>query len=581
MMTRFGWIGLGCFALIACGPPPPTDICKGRLAGDLVVTEIMIDPGGSDTGGEWFELYNTLGTDIDLKGMVLFTRDTDGSGAKTHVIKAGTIKAQSYFTVGDIRAGALPAWIGYTYGDGLGSFGNAKGIVGIKCGTTVFDEVTWTRAGKSDRSRMLDPTASLTATENDDETKWCDTTPGTVYSGSSAGTPGAANVACQPEAMVGTCVEAGTTRPIRVPTSGDLIITEIMANPKIAAAGTGEWFEVLATKAVDLNDMTIANPTSDSDVKSSACIPVNPGEYILFARSADSFINGNLPTPRLTFGLTLTDSMSRLYLRRGDAGIDEAAYNASSDGVSWQLDSNTLTDTANNDPLNFCPSLMRWDAGPDAGTDFGSPGAPNVMCPPRADSGTPDGGVVDAGDPNSCFDSVAGAFRPIVKPASGDFVVTEFMADPVAANDNVGEWFEVLVKGASDVNGLLLAGNSGLIAMNSANCLRYDAGTLLLFANSADPALNGNIGPLTASGTFGLTNATTGRIVLSTDAGLVDQVTWAAVVAGKSRQLDINKQDSAQNDIAANFCDGDGGVVLLDGGLGDKGTPGKANHACP
>ena len=77
MTTRFGWVGLGCLALVACGPPPVVDVCKGRLAGDLVVTEIMLDPEGTDTGGEWFEIYNTLGTDIDLKGMVIFTRDTD------------------------------------------------------------------------------------------------------------------------------------------------------------------------------------------------------------------------------------------------------------------------------------------------------------------------------------------------------------------------------------------------------------------------------------------------------------------------------------------------------------------------
>ena len=587
MTTRIGMVGLVCFALIACGPPPATDICKGRLAGDLVVTEIMIDPEGTDTGKEWFEIYNTLGTDIDLKGMVLFYRDTNGSGAKSHVIKAGTVKAQSYFTFGDIRSGALPAWIGYTYNDGVGDFGNGSGVVGIKCGATIFDEVTWTKIAKANRSRMLDPTVAKTSTANDDETKWCDTQSGTVYFGTSAGTPGAENVACLPEATTGTCVENSVARPIRPPASGDLIITEIMANPKIASATTGEWFEVLATKAVDLNDMTIATPTSDTDVKSTACLSVNPGEYVLFARSADPFINGNLPPPKLTYSLTLTDSMSRIFLRRGDAGIDEAAYNTAGtpgNGVSWQLDSAQLNDIANNDPLNFCLSTMRWDGGSDAGNDVGSPGAPNEVCPGRADAGMVDGGQdagpVDAGDPLSCFDVGTQAFRPIVKLTTGDLVVTEFMPDPSAAADAVGEWFEVLVKGNADLNGLLMTGNSGLAAINSANCVRYDAGTLLLFANNMDPAVNGNIAPLAGAFTFALAN-TNAKILLYTDAGTVDQVTWTAVAAGKSKQLDITKQDSVQNDTATNFCDGDGGIVLVDGGAGDKGTPGTANHACP
>ena len=755
MTTRIGWIGLGCLALIACGPPPASDVCKGRLVGDLVVTEVMLDPAGTDTGGEWFEIYNTLGTDVDLKGMVIFTRDTDGSGAKSHVVKAGTAKAQSYFTFGDIRSGPLPTWIGYTYADALGSFGNARGVVGIKCGATVFDEMTWTRAAKADQSRALNPTVPKTSTENDDETKWCDTpanaattysgtsagTPGaanaacsqtignctgrsvgdlvvteimldpggtdtglewfeiynplgtaidlggmeiftrdtdgtgakshvigqgtinaqsyftlgdvrsgplpawigysyadalgsfgnargvvgikcgatvvdqatwsrvaksdrsrmldptiaktsaenddeanwcdtqggTVYSGTSAGTPGAENAVCLAEATTGTCVEDGGVRQIRAAGTGDLIITEIMANPKLAAATTGEWFEVLATKDVDLNDLTVATPTAATLLKRTECIAATAGEYVLFARSADSFINGSLPAPKLTYSLTLADTQSRLYLRRGDAGIDEAAYNNASNGSSWQLDSNQLNDVANNDPLNFCLASTQFNAA--AGSDFGTPGASNQACPARPDAGT-DGGVPDAGDPNSCFDIGAAAFRPIVKPVAGDFVVTEFMADPSAVTDAVGEWFEVLVKADADFNGLQMSGNSGLATVSSANCVRYDAGTLVLFANNANPTINGNIAPLVGTFGFALAN-TNAKIVLFTDAGTVDQVTWTSVSAGKSKQLDVNKQDSVQNDVLTNFCDGDGGIVLVDGGLGDKGTPGTANHACP
>ncbi len=587
MMTRMWWVGACGLALVACGPPPVTDACKGRLVGDLVVTEIMLDPEGTDTGAEYFEIYNTLGSDLDLKGMVIFTRDTDGTGAKSHIIKAGTVKAQSYFTFGDIRAGVLPKWIGYTYGDALGSFPNTKGVVGIKCGTTTFDEFTWTKAARANRSRMLDPTAPKTSMANDDESKWCDTQAGTVYVGNSAGTPGAENVACMPEATIGTCVENGTTRAIRFPGTGDLIITELMPNPKVALSTTGEWFEVLATKSVDLNDLTIANPTSDTDVRSSACIPVSPGEYVLFARSGDSFINGNLPTPKLTYSLSLTDTMSRLFLRRGDAGIDEAAYLAAANGISWQLDDAQLNDVANNDPLNFCLSSRQWDAGVDAGVrDLGSPGARNEICPGRFDGGSPDGGgpdggSPDAGDPNSCFDVGAGAFRPIVKATTGDFVVTEYMADPAVVTDALGEWFEVLVKSAADFNGLMLSGTTGLTTLSSANCLRYDAGTLVLFASNADTAANGGIGPLLSTVSFGLTNGT-GSIRLFTDAGMVDQVMWTtSVTSGRSKQLDINKQDSVQNDMQTNFCDSDAGILLADGGAGDKGTPGIANRTCP
>ncbi len=584
MKTRIGLLGLGCSVLVACGSSSTgtTDICKGRLAGDLVITEIMLDPEGSDTGSEWFEVYNTLGTDIDLKGMVIYTKDTDGSGSKTHTLKAGTIPAQGYFTFGDIRSGALPAWIGYTYNDSLGNFGNARGVIGIKCAAVTFDEVTWTRTAKAGRSRGLDPTQPKTSTANDDETLWCDTNPGVVYSGSSAGTPGAANATCIPEAMVGTCLENGVPRPIRPPGGGDLIITEIMANPKLAASTTGEWFEVLATKAVDLNDLTIATPTSDTKVKSMDCVPVVQGEYVLFAKSGDPFINGGLPTPKLTYSLTLTDTMSRLFLRRGDAGIDEAAYNtagSAGNGVSWQLDSNQLNVLANNDPANFCLATKPWAGGLDGG-DLGSPGTANEMCPARPDAGI-DGGSTDAGDPNFCFDTGTNMFRAVVKPTAGDFVITEFMANPAAAPDSVaGEWFEVLVKGVADFNGVQMTANSGLTAFNSANCMHYPMGALLVFAKSTDPIANGNLGPITGTFTAPLANSNA-KIVLFTDAGLVDQITWTTVSAGKSRQLDVTKQDHLLNDVTTNFCDSDAGITLADGGPGDKGTPGTANRACP
>ena len=31
-----------CATLLACGPPAATDPCKGRVAGDLVVTEMIV-----------------------------------------------------------------------------------------------------------------------------------------------------------------------------------------------------------------------------------------------------------------------------------------------------------------------------------------------------------------------------------------------------------------------------------------------------------------------------------------------------------------------------------------------------------
>src|SRR4051812_24255418 len=90
-------------ALAGCGQNmTPTDACKGRKPGDLVITEFLNDPSGTDTGNEWIEIFNTLGTPLDLKGITVYVKKSDGSGLKSHVIRAGSVPSRGYFTLGDV-----------------------------------------------------------------------------------------------------------------------------------------------------------------------------------------------------------------------------------------------------------------------------------------------------------------------------------------------------------------------------------------------------------------------------------------------------------------------------------------------
>ena len=51
-------------------------------AGDIIVTEIMQNPAGvSDNYGEWFEVYNTTSSDIDLNGWTI----TDQAGSSQNI----------------------------------------------------------------------------------------------------------------------------------------------------------------------------------------------------------------------------------------------------------------------------------------------------------------------------------------------------------------------------------------------------------------------------------------------------------------------------------------------------------------
>lgn len=402
-MKRVLTVTFAALAAWGCAPPTSSDPCSARKAGDLVITELMIDPDSTDTGNEWIELFNTLGTALDLRGVTLYKRE--GAGAtKSHTIRAGLVGPRGYFTLGDVRSGPNPQWINYAYGADLDTLPTASATVGLRCGTgLVIDEMQYTRAAKPARSRMLNGAVGglpvdPDATANDDETKWCDTPLGHVYLGNNNGTPQQANPECQPEATLGTCIDPATNalRPVVPPGAGDVIVTEVLANPGVREA-TQEWFEVLAQRSVDLNDVTVATATGSDKLTSSKCLRVAAGSYAIIARSADPFVNGELPPPLITTTLSLANSNERIILTLGDAGIDMAAITTSANGVAWQLDPALLTAAANDDPASFCHATQAWL--PDGGGDWGTPAAANTACAARPDGGTDDGGVPDAGDP--------------------------------------------------------------------------------------------------------------------------------------------------------------------------------------
>ena len=549
-------------ALWSCAPAPSTDLCQGRMEGDLIITELMIDPEGTDTGSEWIEVFNTLGTPLELKGVTLYTRDTDGSGSKNHVIRAGTVPARGYFVLGDIRGGPNPSWVNYAYGDALGSMGNARGVVGLRCGQTTLGEFTWNTAAKPARSRMLDGVGEPTIAVADVEANYCDTPSGTLYIGNNAGTPGSANPRCVAEATSGTCVDNGDVRALTSPQRGDVVITEIMASPAATSDTTGEWMELLARSAVDLNDVTIQTTSSSTRIQSMACLRVVPGEYVLLARSADTFVNGELPPPKHVYGsLSFADSTNqRISLVRGDAGIDEVALFPSTSGKAWQLDPLKLDPSSNDDPNNFCRAPNKWRA--DGGGDYGSPGAENPPCP-----------ALDAGmtDPDSCVDPASSALRAVRRPSPGSLRLTEWMPDPAAVADAEGEYFEVFAGEDLDLNGVTLIVGTSRTTLSSPMCLTVAGGTALVFGKNNSSASNGGLPPLQAIFTGTLAN-TSGSISLEGgDGGVFDAISWSSSRAGASQQVDP---------VDGGVCDTPS-TNRYGGSTGDRGTPGALNVPCP
>lgn len=564
MMKRIVML-LAAVCLLGCPTDPTTtDPCKGRMMGDLVVSEVMIDPEGTDTGGEWIEIFNTLGTPIDLKGLTLYTRDTDGSGAKSHAIRAGTVPARGYFVLGDIRSGPNPSWVNYSYADGLGSLGNAHGVVGVRCGMTTLGEYTWTTTAKPNRARMLNGIDDPNPTTAAVETNYCDTPTGTTYFGNNAGTPGVRNPECMAEASTGTCIDNGAVRPMTAPQSGDLIITEVMTSPSASGDTTGEWIEILARASVDLNDVVLNSTSSSTRITNMNCLRVNPGDYILLARSGDPFVNGDLPAPDHVYAsVSFADTTNqRVSLTRGDAGIDEIALFPSQGGHAWQLDPLKLDPASNDDPANFCPAPGRWN--PDGGGDYGSPRATNPACPP-------DAGVID---PNVCFDTGTQSDRAVRMPNVGELAFTEWHSAPTSPQTDK-EFLEAVAKADFDLNGLTLVVGTNKVPLASPNCVPVSNGTYLVFGKNSNPTANGNLPALTASFSAALTGTSTFSL-MGSDGGVYDSVTASGEFAAASTQVAPGFETPDDNDVLSNRCKSPN---KWDGGT-DFGSPGFANPPC-
>lgn len=558
---------------VACTPPVdmPTDACKGRVAGDLVITEVMIDPDGTDTGKEWLEVFNTLGTPLDLRGYTVSYRQGTAA-AKSHTVRASVqVPARGYVALGDVRSGPNPSWIGYSYGDTLGAFNNSSGTLSIRCGMTTIAEYTYTRAARSGRSRMLGGGVDPDASRASSETNWCDTPTSTEFTPRGYGTPGGPNPPCSPEAMVGTCLQNGMPRPIVAAEAGDLLITEVMASPRAVSDTLGEWVELYATTDVDLNGLALATSTSRATLTSNDCLTVSAQSYNIIARNADSFVNGGLPRAVATFSVALSAANERLRLVRGDAGVDEASFFASERGVSWQVRPELLADPdlirpeLNDNPDSFCKASSAWMGS--AG-DFGTPAAANGAC--AADSGVlmmPDGGV-----PTFDCATIDG----------GDLVVTEVMIDPPGTDTGL-EWFELYNATTEpiDLAGLTLTYRQGATTPRS----HLVTSSVVVAPGQAVAVGDVRSGPNPAwirysyGADLGALNNSSASVGIRCDTKQIAEYTWVRTArAGRSRMLGGPAVPSATlSGNEANWCDT---PTSSEYSPGSYGTPGANNPMC-
>jgi hypothetical protein len=167
-----------------------------QSAGDIVVTEFMNDSDAvSDTVGEWLELYNATGSDIDLNG---WTLKDDGSNSHTFTTSI-IVPAGSYFVMGRGADSTVNGGVNldHSYGDGVFTLSNSEDeIVLLSPSSVEIDRIVYGVGDFPDGgpgfSISLDP--NQLAGDNNLAANWCLST--SVFGAGDSGTPGVENDAC-------------------------------------------------------------------------------------------------------------------------------------------------------------------------------------------------------------------------------------------------------------------------------------------------------------------------------------------------------------------------------------------------
>ena len=173
--------------------------------GMIIINEIMNNPlAVADADGEWIELYNPTGSDIDINGLTL----TD-EGSDTHIINNGgtlNLPARGYLVLArnanSLSNGGVN--VDYAYGSDISLSDGADKIV-LKHPTGLdMDRVEYDGGPLFPDPLGASMALSEPRLDNNDGSSWCTST--TTFGDGDAGTPGAVND-CLPDPGTGVSVQ--------------------------------------------------------------------------------------------------------------------------------------------------------------------------------------------------------------------------------------------------------------------------------------------------------------------------------------------------------------------------------------
>lgn len=154
---------------------------------------------------------------------------------------------------------------------------------------------------------------------------------------------------------------------------GDLLITEVMANPAAVSDDAGEWFEIIntTTDEIDLNGILLRDNGSDQHTVSSATtLLLAAGAYFTFGRNGDTNNNGGYQTDYTYRAFSLANNSDEIILGTATTIIDSLFYSTSIFGAAGNSAELTVS--------GFSLTASDWTYGSG---DIGSPGAAGRFSP--------------------------------------------------------------------------------------------------------------------------------------------------------------------------------------------------------
>lgn len=192
-------IALATLCQTGCARDPLDAACAGMASGDLVVSELRGAQTGPDGYGEWIELYNASGGDLDLQGVTVALTTLNGSSTADIVVRNSIlVPADGFAVLGRFAPGDEPDYVDLGFADQFDKDLYDAGAVTVSaCGSTL-DRIIYRSLPDAGTHSLSGDIFPPDATTNDTESDWC---ADTAEDQSSAqlgirGTPGERNRPC-------------------------------------------------------------------------------------------------------------------------------------------------------------------------------------------------------------------------------------------------------------------------------------------------------------------------------------------------------------------------------------------------